>query len=647
MTELMVEGNRVTLDPSMTLGKGGEADVYLVNGMALKVFKTPDHPDIASLPSGPDKDRLTREALARIAQHQEKLLAFPKTNIPTGLIGPTELVTDRRGKIMGYTMPLIPNARELMQVHADKDLRKQILGNDLVALFRRLHALVVATHKAGIVIGDFNDLNVLVQKMEGPDAVPFLIDADSMQYGPYLCSMFTSRFVDPLNCDPTLSSPMLVKPHSPLSDWFSFLVMFFESLLWVHPYGGVHRPKDPSQKIAHDTRVLKRKSVLGSEIIYPKPARPAETLPDDLLQYFLQVFERDHREVPPTKLLENLRWTTCRDCGYEHARGMCPKCGVAAPAVVQVMTIRGSVTAHRIYPTPHNRGRILQVALQGGRLLFLFEENGRLKREDGTVVLEASAVPEMRFRLSGKRTMIGMGDRVVIVESGTKPEVVIADRFGQTPMFDTNAEHLFRVTSGALAREGMFGWDSQELVGQVLRGQTMMWMGPEFGFGFYRAGALFQAFTFTDGKRSLNDQINLSPIPGQLVDAFALFSSSRIWFFTKSQHLGSLINQVTVLKRDGTIVASHQTTSGDGTWLSEIRGGFAATLPSSGGTVTHALFVPTDNGIVRVDADVTGLIQTRHFADTEPFVDSSSRLFLAQEGIYVVRANEIYLLKIK
>lgn len=647
MRELIVGGRVVRLDPASTLGKGGEADVYLVGKEALKVFKTPDHPDIASLPPGLDKDRLVREALARIAQHQKKLRAFPTAGIPAGLIVPNELATDRHGKIMGYTMPLVQGARELMQTHADRSLRRQLKGNDLVALFHRLHELVTATHKAGVVIGDFNDLNVLVQKMEDPDAAPFLIDADSMQFGSYLCSMFTSRFVDPLNCDPTRSSPMLVKPHSELSDWFSFLVMFFESLLWVHPYGGVHRPKNPKEKISHDARSLMRRSVLGADIIYPKPARPAETLPDDLLQYFLRVFECDHREMPSAKLLENLRWTTCRDCGYEHARGSCPKCGVAAPAVAQVTTIRGSVTAHRIYPTPHTRGRILQVALQDGKLRFLFEENGRLKREDGTVVLEAPATSDMRFRLSGKRTIISMGDRVVVVEPGRSPEAVTADRFGQIPMFDTNADHLFRVTGGQLVREGMFGWDSQELVGQVLRGQTMIWMGPEFGFGFYRAGALFQAFTFTDGTRSLNDQVNLPPIPGQLVDAFALFSSNRIWFFTQSQHLGDLINRVTVLKRDGTIVASHETTAGDGTWLSEIRGGYAATLPSQGCDVVHALFVPTDDGIVRVDADATGLTQTRHFADTEPFVDSSSRLFLAQEGIYVIRANEIYLLKMK
>lgn len=433
-----------------------------------------------------------------------------------------------------------------------------------------------------------------------------------------------------------------MKPHNVNSDWFAFLVMMFEAFLWVGPYGGVHNPKGGAKEVPIDTRPLKRLSVLGSDITYPKPARPKDILPDNLLQYFLDVFEKDRREAVPGKMIEELRWTSCTVCGYEHARGSCPKCGVAAPAVNQVTTIRGNVTATRVFPTARVRGSILQVAHQGGLLRILYQENGQMKREDGAVVMNAAARSEMRFRLSGARTMVGMGSRVVVIEPGAQPVQLNVDEFGPRPMFDTNDTHLFRITGGQLVREGAFGFATDELIGTVLNGQTTIWMGPEFGFGFYRAGTIFQAFTFRDGKRSLNDQVQLPPIPGQLVDAYAVFSSQRCWFFTTSQHLGKLLNRCTVIKADGTIVASHEAIAGDGSWLSDIRGGCAITL----GPI-HGLFVPTDRGIVRVDADPNGLTQTRHFTDTEPFVDSSSRLFLAKEGIYVVRNNEIYLITMK
>lgn len=644
MSSLIVAGKRVALDPAATLGKGGEADVYRIDPTtALKVFKGPDHPDIVS---DPDRARLATEATRRIAEHQRKLPAFP-AGLPDRVIAPKDLAMDDRGLIAGYTMSLVPNARELLQVHRDKELRNKITGGSLLKLFLRLHALVDGIHKAGVVIGDFNDLNVLVRGADTDDPDPYEIDADSMQFGPFLCPMFTSRFVDPTLCDQKERSPILVRPHNANSDWFAFLTMFFQAFLWVGPYGGVHSPKGGGKEVPIDARSLKRLSVLGTDIIYPKPARPTHILPDDVLDYCLRVFEKDHREPVPRKLLEGMRWTSCADCGYEHARGSCPKCGVAAPAVNQVVTIRGSVTATRVFPTARVRGTILQVAHQGGALRILYQENGQMKREDGTVAMAAPARSEMRFRLSGARTMIGMGSRVVVIEPGAQPMQLNVDEFGHRPMFDTNDAHLFRASSGQLVREGAFGFATDELIGSILQGQTTIWTGPEFGFGFYRAGLIFQAFLFREGRRSLNDQVTLPPIPGQLVDAFAVFSSQRCWFFTTSQHQGKLLNRCVVIKSDGSLVATHETTAGDGTWLSDIRGGCAVTLPGAAGGQVHGLFVPTDRGIVRVDADPTGLAETRRFADTEPFVDSSSRLFLAKEGIYVVRSSEIYLITMK
>lgn len=146
-----LDGTRVSLDPTMTLGKGGEADVYRIDpATALKVFKGPDHPDILS---DPDHVRLAHEARRRIEEQQKKLRAFP-SGLPDHVITPKSLAVDDKGRIAGYTMSLVPGARELLQVHRDKELRKKIKGGSLVKLFLRLHALVAGVHKAGAVIGD-------------------------------------------------------------------------------------------------------------------------------------------------------------------------------------------------------------------------------------------------------------------------------------------------------------------------------------------------------------------------------------------------------------------------------------------------------------------------------------------------------------
>ena len=48
MGHVVIGGRKVAVDPSAAIGKGGEADVFaLRDGRALKLFKGPDHPDLA------------------------------------------------------------------------------------------------------------------------------------------------------------------------------------------------------------------------------------------------------------------------------------------------------------------------------------------------------------------------------------------------------------------------------------------------------------------------------------------------------------------------------------------------------------------------------------------------------------------------
>ncbi len=61
--------------------------------------------------------------------------------------------------------------------------------------------------------------------------------------------------------------------------------MLMQSLLFVGPYGGVYRPTDKKKTVLHDARPLKRITVFDPEVRYPKPARPYNMLPDDLLGY--------------------------------------------------------------------------------------------------------------------------------------------------------------------------------------------------------------------------------------------------------------------------------------------------------------------------------------------------------------------------
>ena len=163
-----LNGKKISINASSSIGKGGEADIYDIGGgLVLKLFKQPNHPDFVGFP----QEKLA--AQIRLNEHQRKLLAFPK-NLPNKVIAPICLAMNNDGsRILGYSMRFL-NGYETLLKYSDKSYRK-IVSNDLVVkTFCDLYQTVTGIHNAGVVIGDFNDLNVLVSNGEA-----YIIDADS------------------------------------------------------------------------------------------------------------------------------------------------------------------------------------------------------------------------------------------------------------------------------------------------------------------------------------------------------------------------------------------------------------------------------------------------------------------------------------
>ncbi len=618
--ECFVAGKKIRVTPANSIGGGGEADVFAIgDGLALKIFKPPSHPDFAANAFNEEAARL------RIGEHQTKLKNFPK-NLPERVITPRDLALKTPGgPVIGYSMPLVKNA-EALHKYSERTFRERGVPNSTVQeIFIDLHHTMLKLHEADVVAGDFNDLNVLVKNKEA-----YLIDADSFQFGGFLCRVFTDKFVDPLLCLASPGGLTLKKPHRKESDWYAFAVMYLESLLFVGPYGGVYLPHDLKQKIPHGLRPLHRITIWHPEVRYPKPAIPYKVLPDDLLHYFHEVFLQDKREIFPIRFLKEVRWTKCATCNTEHARQICPECRASAPAAVkETMVIRGTVKATCIFKTS---GIIVFADHQNGKLNWIYHENNEYKREDGTVILQEPLDPHSRFRISGKRTIIGKNGFVKVFEPPVKKEFSVSS-FGLLPIFDGNAEKLYWIRDGTLYREGQFG---EERIGSVLDGQTLIWAGPSFGFGFYKAANMKIAFVFDATHGALNDTVALPKFPGQPIDADCVFTENLAWFLISSKENSKIINRCFLIGKNGAVEAENAAEEGDGSWLSSIRGKCAA---------GKLLFAATDKGIARLEADKGKITVTREFPDTESFVDERSLLFPDRAGIYVVRTREIKLLK--
>ncbi|MFT3771870.1 MAG: hypothetical protein QM820_41205 [Minicystis sp.] len=633
--DVYVNSRRVRVNPSASIGKGGEADIFnLGSGTVLKLFKTPDHPDYAGLPAE------QQAAAERLSTHQRKLRELPR-DLPEGVVGPVDLATDRSGhRIAGYTMPYVQGAEVLLR-YAEPSLRRSGLSAmDAVSALRDLHRAVAALHARGIVIGDFNDLNVLVK-----DGRAFLIDADSFQFGSFLCRVYSERFLDPRLCDPGLTRPVPIAPYDAASDWYAFAVMVMASLVCVGPHGGIHRPKDPAQRVPQAARPLRRVTVFHPEVQYPRPAIPLHVLPDELLGTLEAIFVHDRRGVFPQSLLADLRWTRCAACGAEHARAVCPGCVVTAKAAVKEITVaRGHVTATRVFATD---GTIVLAAWQDGALRWLVHEGERYVREDGTEVLRGPLDPSLVFAIHGHATLVGRGPEAVVLAPGRAPERFAADVFVNRPVFAANARRRYWVHGGRLHRNGSattgnnvaarIERESATRIGDVLAGQTRFWIGDRFGLGFYRAGTISVAFVFDADRTGLLDTVKLPFLPGEIFDADCVFDGERAWVLMAARHHGRTIHQCAVVSASGAVEAAAQAEGDDGSWLGTLRGKCAA-----GGTLLAA----TESGIARVEPRAGALVETRRFPDTEPFVDSETRLFAGPDGLHAVGRREIHTLRI-
>lgn len=620
MPEYFLGNRSVTLRPADVVGKGGEADIYRKGSNAYKVFKPPSHPDLAGSPV------LQREARERIEEHQHKLPAFPR-NLPVRVISPNELLLDKNGIIVGYQMDFIDGVEALLR-YGERSFRDQGVSDDVVrAIFIDLHKTVEAVHKAQVVIGDFNDLNVLVK---GQDA--YLIDADSMQFGNFAARMFTTKFVDPLICNPKWNTPLMIRQHSPHTDWYAYLVMLMQSLLFVGPYGGVYRPKDQKLQVPHDARPLKRITVFNPEVRYPKPARGYKILPDFLLEYLEETFAKDKRGMPPLSLVENLRFTKCGICGIVHARSHCPECVGITKAMVKEVHL-GVVKGTKLFETT---GTILFAAMQSGALRYLYYHEGAYKREDGRTVVEADLDPNIRFRISGKRTLLAKGTTCYVFEGGSR-ETIAVDSYGMLPLIDANEEHIFFAHNGALMRNGNLGNEYPERVGDVMPNQTLFWVGDELGFGFYRAAELSNFFVFRPAHRGLNDSVNLPPLRGQLIDSTCCFAEKQAWFMSLTQEGTKAVSRCYLLNERGEVLGAALGSPGDGSWLGSMRGKCA---------VGNFLLVPTDDGVVRVAQNGATLGVDKEFPDTHRFVDAESHLFAGNDGLSVVGRHDIWRLVI-
>lgn len=630
--KVTIQNRLVTLNQSDLLGEGGEAEVFNLaapfSDQVLKLWKTASH---ASYQGADDDAKRNREAAERrLREYTDKLTQFPR-GLPSSVVSPVSLAFDGN-VVAGFTMPKVVGA-EVLKTFAQRAFRRTvgIDGNGLVEIFLDLHRSVSGIHAAQVVIGDFNYLNVLVKERKA-----FVIDADSFQFGRFPCRTFTPRFVDPLICDPKESSLVQFKPHTANTDWYAYALMLFEVLLAVHPYGGVYDPKTAKARVSLDGRPLKRISVFNPEVIYPVKGIPYGYLPDELLQFYSALLQKDVRGEFPERLLQNLRWTTCKTCGIEHARPNCPQCATPVPRVAVVETVVGKVSVKRLLQFA---GTLVNVSAQEGKLQAISWDAGAYKREDGSEILTAPLSREFKLRTLGRASVVAKGGTLAMLVPGEEPKTFAVDLFrGGRAVFDTNASHVYWVEGGRLLRDAQHG---PKFIGNVIRNQTKIWAGARFGFGFSRAQGYQNAFTFDAEDAGIRDVKSLPFIDGDLLDLRCYFSDQVVWVVAAAKKQGKVKHHAFVVNANAELLASAEAEEDDGTWLGNLQGKAALTLPAPAGSSDkiHALISTSSRGLVRVEVNANAVIQTREYPDSRSVVREDADLFFTREGLVAVSGS--------
>lgn len=595
---VVLHGASLDLDDGLLLGEGGEA----------RVFRHPSDPSTALKVfwQAPRNATTAERALAQRlrALRAEKLRSFPR-DLPAVVVAPQGTLVDERGQACGYAMRRVASA---LTVAALCSSRRALDNTQICAAIKALAAALPTLHARGVVVGDLNDGNVLVDAT----GAPHLIDADSFQLGALPCPVAHERFLDPRLYGRAFADAPCFDEGS---DWYALRVHLFALLTLVHPYGGVHLALPTLLRRAEAGH-----SVLRSDVKVPNCARPFEALPDELLHDLAACFDGGAR-TPLAPVLLDARWRRC-SCGLEHARPSCPACRtrVAAPTI---RTSKG-VTVETIWT---GAGTVLSARDHDGQLAYLVDDGARVLREDGTAVWTGARPPGLRFLIAGDATWVARpldegGAQLVKVRGGVELERTHAASAFGTPVAAAGRDGLFVAHGDVLTHH-----ERGTRVGRVLLGRTLLFSSDSGGLGVYRVGQALFAFRFD--ARGVRD-VALPPnvAGGTLVDLAVSFGADgRMLLGLATDEGGRRRHALVLIDAQGRTVAHLAGAPDDAPALGTIRG-FA---------LAHGrVLAPTRAGAMMLDVDRGRLCEGTSFPDTREWIDETTELLPGPGGSLVV-----------
>ena len=296
--------------PGNRLGGGGEGVVYEVAGdpgSVVKIWRSERW----------DPDPVTGEVKTTTEEDEAKLRYMvshpvgPELGETWRITWPRRLLLEN-GVIAGYTMPILASSEqweEIVEYYNRRMARntqqaqvREIRIGDRVRMAQNLALGFRAVHTAGYVIGDVNEKNVAVNRLN--DIA--MVDCDSYSFtDPATGRAFLNRVGRAEFQAPEAQGSY--ENRTPNHDFFGLAVIIFHLLTHYHPYTVQHDTQEPGQRIQGGLFP----PAGGGRITAPAPYNDAwNALTDGQRELFLRCFDPQNYSKPrptPDEWLEALQ----------------------------------------------------------------------------------------------------------------------------------------------------------------------------------------------------------------------------------------------------------------------------------------------------------------------------------------------------
>lgn len=626
--EILLNNRVLELSTLPVLGSGGE-------GLVVRLPRTKTVLKVYHQPTKARSDKLAF------------LLSQDWTALKDTVAWPIEPVFKKKpGLSVGFTMPYFGKGVQPVGVLANKKARLNlgITNRHVTRLFLNGMETVKRIHPLRL-IGDFSDQNTLFGTALNGDLEMLFIDVDSWQTGRFPCPVGTEEYIDPVLYGQDLSNRPLFTEDN---DWYSFAVLLFRSLLFVHPYGGVH-----NKFKALTARAEHKISVFDKDVIYPKIALHPDVVSDALLHAFHRIFTKGERFALSEKLLKDFgdSLVDCSGCGtlYPKERTDCPMCSAKNITFIQkpVVVAKG-VKATQLFSTD---GYIAYCDVLGDEVRVIVHDKGsatmHLVRANRTgKVLPLFIQPaDAKYKLTDTLLAVNAGseEKLDIYEIGSngvkslKTTVTEILALNGRAAFSSTKNRLLRIINGSILAIEKGGLDILErrLRAGIPEQTWFVANGEHPGyqlFGFDQILTEQRYWYFLDGM-TFEPKIPALEIGESLIDISVKFSSGSILLRRKTQLHGADYLRVEIVDNDGKLIHSTRDLLQD-VPVSTMHG-----QTYSGGVLLHA----TDAGIVQEKVSDRTF---KTFDQTAPFVADGNTLLKFGKGVLVVSENTVTLLEL-